>query len=196
MSRSDAKSSSLRRRPSRTVPASIAALLLLALGVAGVWSSIERLSSGRWPSWVGSTHKWLGSQTWGEAVVIVLSAVVALIGLALLLSAIKPGMPNAYEIEGADLDAGAGSTAPGDTEFVMTRRSVAKLARAHAATVPGVASVSASATSRRVTLAVTTLSEQGQAIEERVTAQVTDALTSAGLSPRPRVTAKARTEQP
>ena len=196
MSRSDAKSSSLRRRPSRTVPATIAAVVVTGLGVAGVWASIERLSSGRWPIWVGSTHKWLGSQTWGTAVVIVLAAVVAIIGLLLLLSAIKPGMPNAYEIEGADVSGDPDSTTTGDTEFVMTRKSVAKLARAHAATVPGVDSVSALVTSRRVTLSVKTLSEQGQAIEERVTSQVTGALVAAGLSPQPTVSTKARTTQP
>ncbi|MCU1536659.1 MAG: hypothetical protein JWP82_1010 [Humibacillus sp.] len=192
MSRSDATSSSLRRRPSRTVPATLAAIVITGLGVAGVWASVEKLSSGRWPTWVGSTHKWFGSQTWSDPTVITVAAVVALVGLLLLLSAIKPGMPNAYEIEGADV----GDTNRGDTDFVMTRRSVAKLARAHAATVPGVDSVSASATSRRVTLEVKTLSEQGQALEERVTAQVTDALTAAGLSPQPTVRTTARTTQP
>lgn len=192
MSRSDAKSSSLRRRPSRTVPATIAAVVITGLGVAGVWASVERLSTGRWPSWVGATHKWFGSQAWSDPVVIVMAAVVALIGLLLLLLSLKPGMPNAYEIEGADVE----DPQRGDTDFVMTRKSVAKLARAHAATVPGVDSVSASATSRRVTLTVKTLSEQGQAIEERVTTQVTEALTAAGLSPRPTVTTTARTTQP
>lgn len=192
MSRSDAKSSSLRRLPSRTVPATIAAIVMIGLGVAGVWASVERLTSGRWPGWVGSTHKWFGSQAWGDTVVIAIAAVVALVGLLLLVVALKPGMPNAYEIEGADL----GDTRRGDTDFVMTRKSVAKLARAHAATVPGVDSVSASATSRRVTLTVKTLSEQGQAVEERVTSQVTDALTAAGLSPRPTVTTTVRTTQP
>ncbi len=192
MSRSDAKSSSLRRRPSRTVPATIAAVVITGLGVAGVWASVERLSTGRWPSWVGATHKWFGSQAWSDPVVIVMAAVVALIGLLLLLLALKPGMPNAYEIGGADVE----DPQRGDTDFVMTRKSVAKLARAHAATVPGVDSVSASATSRRVTLTVKTLSEQGQAIEERVTTQVTEALTAAGLSPRPTVTTTAQTTQP
>ena len=50
MSRTDARSTSLRRRPARTVPATIAAVVLLALGVGLVWAAVQRLAQGSWPT--------------------------------------------------------------------------------------------------------------------------------------------------
>ncbi|MEO7751906.1 MAG: DUF6286 domain-containing protein [Terracoccus sp.] len=198
MARDDAHASSLRRRPSRTAPAAVAATLVTAAGVAGVWAAVERLATGRWPSWVGATHKWAGTHTWGSAVVVTLAVVIAVVGLVLLVTALRPGMANAYEI---DPTTGADPSAPGEpdervTEYVMTRRSVARLASAHASLVPGVESVSASATTRRVTLTVKTASAQAEDIDEMVTSRVREALAGAGLSPQPTVSTTVRTTQP
>ncbi|MEO8829121.1 DUF6286 domain-containing protein [Lapillicoccus sp.] len=193
MARDDAKSSSLRRRPSRTVPAAIVAVLVAAGGVAGVWATVERLATGKWPGWVGGTHLWGATQTWGSVVVIVISIVVALLGLLLLLTALRPGMPNAYEI---DLGASQGTEDTEGTEFVMTRRAVAKLATAQADLVDGVDTVSATVTSRRVGLSVTTTSAQTEEIGQLVTSRVSEALAAVGLSPQPSVTATVTTTQP
>lgn len=195
MARDDAKSSSLRRRPSRTVPAAVVAVLLAVAGVAGVWATVEKLATGRWPGWVGSTHLWGTTQTWGSVVVIVISVAVALMGLLLLVTALRPGMPNAYEID-ADGDTTAGAPTTGSTEFVMTRRAVAKLATAQADLVDGVDSVSAGVTARRVNLTVKTSSAQADEINRLVTTKVTDALTAARLSPQPNVTTTVHTTAP
>ncbi len=194
MARDDAKSSSLRRRPSRTVPAAIVAVLVTAAGVAGVWAAVQKLSTGKWPGWVGGTHLWGATQTWGSVIVVVISIVVALVGLLLLITALRPGMPTAYEIDPGG--AKESRTETDSTEFVMTRRAVAKLATAHADLVAGVDSVSAAVTSRRVNLSVTTSSAQTDEIDKLVTAKVTDALTAVGLSPQPRVTTTVHTTQP
>lgn len=192
MARDDAKSSALRRRPSRTVPAVVAAVLVTAVGVAVVWAAVDKLASGRWPSWVGDTHRWGTTQTWGSAAVIAVSIVVALVGLLLLLTALRPGMPNAYEI-----NVGASGETPADsTEFVMTRRAVAKLATAHAHLVDGVDSVSAAVTSRRVKLAVKTSSTQTDDLDKLVTSRVSDALVAVGLSPAPTVITTVQTTSP
>lgn len=195
MARDDAKSSSLRRRPSRTVPAAIVAALLAVGGVAGGWATVERLATGAWPGWVGWVHRWGATETFGSVVVIAFSTAVALIGLLLLVTALRPGMPNAY-----DIDPGTGSGgSPGSsqsTEFVMTRRAVAKLATAHADLVDGVDSVSATVTSRRVALSVTTSSAQTDDIDRLVTSRVADALVAVGLSPQPTVTTTVRTTRP
>jgi hypothetical protein len=192
MARDDARSSSLRRRPSRTIPAAIVAALLTAAGVAGVWASVERLATGSWPGWVGGVHLWATTQTFGSVIVIVISVAVALLGLVLLTTALRPGMPNAYEIApAAGIDGG-----PASTEFVMTRRAVATLATAHADLVDGVDSVSAAVTSRRVSLSVTTGSGKTDDIDRLVTTRVSEALTAVGLSPQPTVTTTVRTTQP
>ncbi len=199
MSRNDARSSSLRRRPSRTAPAAVVAAVVTALGVVGVWAGVERLVTGRWPTWVGGTHRWAGTHSWGSPVVVTLAVLVALVGLLLLVTALRPGMANAFEI---DPTTGAGPSSDEEdpagrvSEFVMTRRAVARLAGAHASLVPGVDSVSASVTSRRVTLTVRTASNQGEAIDEMVTSRVHDALAEAGLTPQPTVSATVRTTQP
>ncbi len=193
MARDDAKSSSLRRRPSRTVPAAIVAVLLAAAGVAGVWATVQWLATGKWPGWVGSSHLWGATQTWGSVIVIVISVVVALAGLLLLVTALRPGMPNAYEIDPGKT---GGRSETDSTEFVMTRRAVAKLATAHADLVDGVDSVSAAVTSRRVNLSVKTSSAQTDDIDQLVTAKVTDALTAVRLSPQPTVTTTVHTTQP
>lgn len=199
MARDDAKSSSLRRRPSRTVPAAIVAVLVTAGGVAGVWATVERLATGTWPGWVGGTHRWGATQTWGSVIVIVISILVALLGLLLFLTALRPGMPNAYEIDlGVSQDTGDSTATEDtkDTEFVMTRRAVAKLATAQADLVDGVDSVSATVTSRRVGLSVTTTSAQTEEIGQLVTGRVSEALAAVGLSPQPSVTATVTTTQP
>ena len=50
MSRSNARTRSLRRRPSRTIPATVVAVVLLALGVATAIAAISRLVQGSWPT--------------------------------------------------------------------------------------------------------------------------------------------------
>ncbi|MEO7060896.1 MAG: DUF6286 domain-containing protein [Lapillicoccus sp.] len=191
MARDDASSSSLRRRPSRTGTAAGVAVLVTAVGVAGVWATVQKLSTGAWPGWVGATHLWGSTQTWGSAVVIAISIGISLLGLLLLLlTAVRPGMPNAYDIELGGPPEGGSAT---DREFVMTRRAVARLATAHAHLVDGVDSVSATVTASRVSMTVTTPSAQTDEIEALVTDGVSDALTAASLSPHPRVSTTVRT---
>ncbi len=183
---------SLRRRPSRTVPATIAALVVTAVGVLLAWAGIARLLDGRWPSFVGWTHRHVGDLTWGSAAAIILAIVLTLVGLVLLISALAPGQPNAYVIDDSDL----GSGEVGSTEFVMTRKAVAKLATAHAHQVSGVDSVSATVTSRAVRLTVSSPSAQREELAQSVTTSVRQALDAVRLTPTPTVTTTVRTTQP
>ncbi|MBP2385984.1 divalent metal cation (Fe/Co/Zn/Cd) transporter [Paeniglutamicibacter kerguelensis] len=48
MNRHNQRSTSLRHRPSRAVPALIAGTLLLAVGISLAWLAISRLASGSW----------------------------------------------------------------------------------------------------------------------------------------------------
>jgi hypothetical protein len=195
MARDDARSSSLRRRPSRTAPAAVVAALLVAVGVTGVWATAERLATGSWPVWVGDVHRWGATETFGSVTVIAVSSLVALLGVLLIVTALRPGMPNAYDIDPSAGSGGSVDTTP-STEFVMTRRAVATLATAQAGRVAGVDSVSATVTSRRVAVSVSTSSAQTEDIDRLVTSRVTDALLAAGLSPQPAVATSVRTTRP
>lgn len=182
---------SLRRRPSRTVPATIVALCVTAVGGLLAWAGIARLVNGTWPGFVGWVHRHVGDLTWGSAVAITIAIVLTLVGLFLLLTALSPGKPNAFVID----DEGLSTGAVGSTEFVMTRKAVAKLATAQAHQVSGVDSVSATVTGRAVRLSVTSPSAQHDEVSRSVTAAVSEVLDAVRLQPAPKVTATVRTKQ-
>ncbi len=194
MSRANSPGSpvSLRRRPSRTVPATIVALLMTASGVLLAWAGIGRLVDGTWPPFVGWVHRHVGDLTWGSAAAITLAIVLTLVGLVLLVSALAPGKPNAYVIDDSDL----GSGEVGSTEFVITRKALAKLATAHAHQVSGIDSVKATVTSRAVRLTVSSHSAQRDELSQSVSTAVSEALDAIRLNPAPKVTATVRTTQP
>ena len=188
MSRSNARSRRLRRRPSRIVPATIVAVVLLALGALTALAAIARLVNGTWPTQVTSTAPTVAALTWGSSAVITAGAVLALIGLVLLVAGVKLGAFRTVQ-----LAAPAGGEV-GETDYVISTRAMAHLAAAQADTVDGVDKISASASGRRVHVSVTTASEQADQICDRVQQGVTDRLTAAGVSPAPRVTATVRTK--
>ena len=190
MSRTDARTTALRRRPARTIPATLTAVVLLALGVGLVWAAVQRLVQGSWPAFADQTGAWVAALAWGTVWVLVLAIAVAVLGLILLVAAIKPGPPTAMSVDsGSSADAAGAST-----EVVMTRRSVAKLATARAGQVDGVDSVSSVVGARKITVSVKTPSQQLAEIEQQVRDRVTDALQSAGLAPMPAVVVRARTQ--
>lgn len=190
MSRSNATSRRLRRRPSRTVPATIVAVVLLALGVLMALAAVARLIHGTWPRAVTGPAGAASGYTWGTATVIVAGSVAALLGLILVIAALKPGGYRTAELQIADAD-----TTVGDTDYVISTRALARLAAAKADQVDGVDKVAASASGRRVHVRVTTTSEQATQIRERVLAAVTDALIATGVQPLPRVTTVVRTKE-
>ncbi|HEY5821281.1 MAG TPA: DUF6286 domain-containing protein [Propionibacteriaceae bacterium] len=188
MSRSDARSRNLRRRPSRTVPATIVAIVLLALGALTAIAAIVRLVDGSWPTQVTGAAGTVSSATLGSAVVIASGAVLALLGLILLIAGLKRGA-----FKTAQLAVPAGG-AIAETDYVISTRAMARLAAGRADTLDGVDKVSASASGRRVHVQVATTSEQTYEIRERVRQGVVKTLTEAGVHPAPRVTAAVRTK--
>lgn len=189
MSRRNARSRQLRRRPSRTIPASVVALLLLALGVLTAIASISRLVDGSWPATVSSAAAGLAALTWASSAVVTSGVVLALLGLVLLVAGLKLGSFSTATIAARDI----GGTVE-DTDFVISTRSLARLAAARADQVDGVDKVSASASARRVQLQVTTTSEQVDEIRRQVTDGVAERLAATGVRPVPRVRATVRTK--
>lgn len=190
MSRSNARSRGLRRRPSRTVPATIVAVVLLALGGLTAVAAVARLVTGTWPGQVLGPARTVSALTWGSTAVIVAGATVALIGLILVAAAVKPGPYRTARLQ-------VSGEAPGavdQTDFVISTRGLARLAAARADLVDGVDKVAVSASARRIHLQVRTSSEQAEQIRRQITDDVGRTLSAAGVQPPPRVTAAVRTK--
>lgn len=189
MSRSNARSRRLRHRPSRVVPASIVAAVLLAVGVLAAIAAIARLVNGTWPTAVTSAARGVSDLTWGSGAAIATGAVIAAVGVVLLVAGLKPGA-----FRTARLRAAGSTSAAADTDFVISTRAIARLAAARADSVDGVDKVSVSASGRRVAINAATTSEQAEEIRSRIVDGVTQTLSAAGLHPAPRVTARVRTK--
>ncbi len=69
MSRPGQRSTRLRHRPSRAIPALIAGTIILAAGVALVWLSVTRLVSGSWPAVLQGPVDWLAGLAWNDPAV-------------------------------------------------------------------------------------------------------------------------------
>lgn len=197
MSRTDARSHRLRRRPSRIVPATIVSLVVLALGVGLVWITVLHLLNGSWPSFLSPLNSWATTLTWGSPTAIAISLATIGVGLILLVAAWTPGRPKSMtlHVDPSASDSSDPSGQIGSTEYVMSRHAVAKLAAAQADQVDGVDSVSAVVTGRRVDLSVRSASEQRGELQDVITDRVRTALQGAGLQPMPTVTTTVNTRQ-
>lgn len=189
---------SLRRRPSRAVPAIIVSILLIALGVALTWVSIAKLVDGAWPTFLSGSRKFAADLTWQSNGGMIVAGIAVVVGIVLLLAAIIPGRRNAVFL--TPVDAAQGDAAPATEraarteEFILTRKAIARLAAAEADRVDGVSSVSATATARRVSLDVTTPLRDTAALKDQVIREVTARLGAVHLSPAPTVLASVTTK--
>ncbi|MCC9204354.1 DUF6286 domain-containing protein [Arthrobacter sp. zg-Y769] len=193
---------SMRRRPSRSVPATISAVLMLAVGVGLVWAAVVRLVQGSWPVFVTEPLRWLAETGWDSTRGWTGAVVLLLIGLVLLLCGMIPGDFSALPLRakpvnmpgmpGAGESGGVPSVRGGET-VVMSRRAVARLAASTCDHIDGVASASATASSRKVHLDVTTALHGTSDVQHWVVDGVRSRLAATGLDPVPEVTASVRT---
>ncbi|ALE06255.1 hypothetical protein AL755_13620 [Arthrobacter sp. ERGS1:01] len=188
MSRPDQYSSRLRHRPSRTIPALIAALVFLGLGVALLWLTIARLVNGHWPTLLQGPRDWLASLIWNAPSLWGIGVVAVVVGVLLMLCAIIPGGFNALTVQDSGLNEGKLEPAAREQETVMTRRAVARLAKAQCGQIDGVGSASVTATAGRVHLSIQTPLHEPGDLGTRITASVRARLKDTGLEPVPRIT--------
>lgn len=181
------KSPKLRHRPQRSIPAGLTALVMAALGGFVAVSGALRLATGTWPEPAGAVLGFLAGTRWGSPVWLVITAGVAVVGLIMIIAAVKPGRLNAARL-GA-----AGPAAGPELEVVISRRGIARLAAARAELVDGVDSVRARADARSVRLAVGTATEHRAELRTAVTDAVRQSLSRTGVTPVPRVTATVTT---
>ena len=107
MSRNDGLSSRLRRRPSRTVPAIVVGIVLLAASVALAWASIARLIDGTWSTLLLGPRDWLVGLHWDDPSLWIIGIVAVVVGVVLLLCALIPGAFSALTVRNATARADA-----------------------------------------------------------------------------------------
>ena len=161
------------RRPRRTAPATVVALVLFAV-CAGVAVAIVQSLLGGTP-FLG-LEQLLGvtaAQRWNSATMIAVAVVVAVVGLLLFAVAVRPGRPVVLPLAVLETpDGGPGADAG------VRRATLAKDLAAAVATVPGVSAVnvdaSRGAVTARVRTAGTGASGVPDAVHERLTARLAD----------------------
>ena len=136
----------LIRRPSRSAPSVILALLLLTAGGLGAWLTGHRIVTGTWPDRTVTTLDTIGSATLGSVAVLAAAGIAAACALAMILAALWPGLPERIEI--------LPDAVPGQT--AVRRRDLAALVRTQVEQIGGVHS--AAVTTRRSRVDVVVLS--------------------------------------
>ena len=123
----------LIRRPSRSIPSILLALVLLALGGLVVWLAVHRMVNGAWPE-----------SMVGTVTAIIFAIILAVCGLAMIIGAVLPGVPDRVEIFPDDI--------PGQT--VAKRRDLANLIQTQVEQIDGVHSAIVTANGSRVDVVV------------------------------------------
>ncbi|MFJ7213491.1 DUF6286 domain-containing protein [Amycolatopsis sp. NPDC098790] len=169
----------MKRRPRRSVPALLTALVLLAGCVLVTVVTVQLILGERpWISYdaVAAT---LHDLHWTDLLPAVAGGVLALLGLVLLLAAVLPGAATVLPLDGL-FDSGA------------ARGGYRSTLRAAAAGVDGVSAARVKLRTRRVKVRVETSRTQPDGLTDAVRAAVTDRLDRIGPATRPAVAVRVR----
>ncbi|GAA1168885.1 DUF6286 domain-containing protein [Nesterenkonia sandarakina] len=165
----------IRRRPDRRVPALAVATVLLILGALGLWWSIIAVTHQEALTGLDA----LVELTWGAPILVALAVLFALIGLVLIVLALKPG--RAAVVEMTVPDAGT------HQKTVLTTRGLGRIASAEAERVDGTVSTRANARPNRVKLSVSTVAPGTKEVQRELSGRIQDRFSSMGLRRSPRV---------
>ena len=182
---SSTQAQKLRRRPSRTTPATITALVLLLVGVGLAWLGMAALTGNAAPTESALTTT--SSVTWGSTALYAAAAVFAVIGTVLLLAAVLPGRRT-------HLTAGTTWDGTDGTTTVISRAAVERFAAARAEQMDGVSSARSSLSGGRLKLSLTTYLMSTADLQRTVREVVQSSVDDLGLKPAPRVSTTARTD--
>ena len=156
----------LIRRPSRSIPSVILALMLLAAGSLGSWLLGHRIVSGTWPDRAATTLDAVGSATLGSAAVLIIAGIVTVCGLVMILMALWPGVPEHVEI--------LPDAVPGQT--AVRRRDLAGLVRTQVEQVDGVHSATVRARRSQVDVVVLSVLDDPAPVREAARKKADEAL--------------------
>ncbi|WP_410631216.1 DUF6286 domain-containing protein [Amycolatopsis sp. cmx-4-83] len=169
----------MKRRPRRSVPALLSALVLLGACVVITVVAVQMLLGERpWLSYdavAGTLH----DLRWTDVLPAVAGGVLALLGLVLVLAAVVPGAATVLPLNGL-FDAGA------------ARGGYRSTLRAAAAGVDGVARARVKLGKRRAKIRVDTTRSRPEGLADAVHAAVTQRLEQIGPAGRPTVTVRVR----
>lgn len=175
----------LQRRPGRSIPATITALALVLVGGAMTWFAVAAFAGDTGP--IEGALAASSSVNWGSPALYVAAAVLAVLGLVLLLAAVLPGRRT-------HLTAGTTWDVPEGTTTVMRRAAVERYAAARAEQLDGVSSARAELRGSRLRLSFSTYFVSTADLRRTVRDVVQSSLDDLGLKPAPRVSTSARTE--
>ena len=156
----------LIHRPSRSTPSVVLALLLLTAGGLGAWLTGHRIVTGTWPDRTVTTLDTIGSTALDSAAVITAAGIAAVCGLAMILAALWPGLPERVEF--------LPDTVPGQT--AVRRRDLANLVRTQVEQVDGVHSVAVTARRSRVDVVVLSVLDDPAPVREAARKKADEAL--------------------
>lgn len=166
----------------------LAALLALALAVAGVLLVVEVIAAGfnaspaivHWHQW----YQWARRTSWDTASVQIICIVIAAVGLLLLLVQLKPRKPRRLVIASEDTDA------------AFTRRGVAATVKSAVTDVDGISAAKVTVRRRKVTVAATTAGlapYTAQSLSEPARTAAQSRLSDLELSPAPKLAVRVAT---
>lgn len=177
------------RRPRRTAPATVVALVLLAVCVA-VAVAVTQSLLGQTPFvQLPQLLSFTSRQRWNSTVIIVAAIVAAVIGLILLLTAVRPGKPIVLPLARITDHDGAPVADAG-----VRRKTLNKDLTAAAATVPGVTKATVTARRGTVTAQITTAPDR-DAVPDQVRDRLTDRLVEIAPARTPKVRVRARRDR-
>ncbi|GAA4820991.1 hypothetical protein GCM10023201_03180 [Actinomycetospora corticicola] len=178
------------RRPRRSLPATIVALVILAVCVLVVVAVVQSLL-GQTPFLTLSALLGItSSQSWSSAGTVAVAIVLAVLGLILLLVAIRPGAPTVLPLRALVDDDGSRGADAG-----VRRNTLTKDLATTAGAVPGVTSANVSARVGRITATVTVAAADPASVPGEVQTRLETRLVEIGPATRPKVRVRARADK-
>jgi hypothetical protein len=169
----------MMRRPRRTVPAAVTALVLLSVCVLTAISAIQLLADQRPLISYAAIADLALTTRWDSLAVLTASGLVMLIGLILLLTAILPGRPTVIPLRATDTSAAIDTGA--------SRRSLRSTLRAAANAVDGVTATTLTLRRRTVIAVIRTHRTTPEGLSEAVRAAISHRLDQISPATRPAV---------
>lgn len=178
------------RRPRRSLPATLVAVVILAVCVLVVVAVVQSLL-GRTPFLsLSQLLAVTSSQSWSSVGTVALAIVLAVLGLVLLVAAIRPGTPTVLPLRAlVDEDGTRGADAG------VRRSTLTKDLATTAGTVAGVTSADVSARLGRITATVAVAAADPGAVPGEVRTRLETRIVEIGPATRPVVRVRARADK-
>ena len=175
------------RRPRRSAPASVVALVLLAVCVVVAVAVIQALLGQPPLVRLDQVLSLTAAQRWNSGATIAVAVVVAVVGLVLVLVSIRPGRPTVLPLARITDRDGAPVSDAG-----VRRRTLAKDLTAAASGVVGVSKATVDARRGSVVARISTAAEDADAVPDKVRERLEQRLGEIAPATTPRVRVRAR----